>query len=202
MVNPNTRWQSFYQDDQSLVQIPHSQAAQFAVECFLQSNKQFILDLGCGAGRDSTYLAERALKVIGLDAARSGLTLAQNRKIKVDLFLKYIEGDARNLPIATNSIEGVFCFGLLHEFVSESSKEIVKCVMEEIYRVLQKNGILILAVLAGEPDKGLPQVQLFTEDMFDEATSGLKRIVKKTYKDLGCTGKTDYRVWYGQFEKI
>jgi len=110
-----------------------------------------------------------------------------------------IESDSRLLPFSDATFEGVYCFGLLHEFVGESSKNDVARIMSEIHRVLKNSGVSILAVSAGDPKKGLPQVQNFSESMFDAATSEFRCIEKRGYNDLGCTGRTDYKVLFRHF---
>jgi hypothetical protein len=44
-------------------------------------------------------------------------------------------------------------------------------------------------------------VQLFTRQMFERATQGLQAVEIKLYDDVGCTGRPDYHIWYGVFEK-
>jgi SAM-dependent methyltransferase len=73
--------------------------------------------------------------------------------------------------------------------------------MEEIYRVLEPGGVLLLAVHAGDPLLGLPHVVLFSEEMFDCATQSFSRIEKRLIDDLGCTGRGDYHTWQGVFVK-
>jgi hypothetical protein len=62
-------------------------------------------------------------------------------------------------------------------------------------------GILVLTVLSREPQAGLPAVQLFSRQMLENATQGLQAIGTRMYDDVGCTGNSDYHVWYGLFEK-
>lgn len=73
--------------------------------------------------------------------------------------------------------------------------------MGETKRLLCDEGVLVLTVLSGDPEEGLPAVQLFTRQMFEQATKQLQAIETKMYDDVGCTGGADYHVWYGMFEK-
>ena len=196
-----TRWQQFYSDDPELVNIPPSACADRAAKIFTENNCRITLDLGCGTGRDSFYLARSGSQVIGLDAARSGLLLASKRTADSGSRISWIESDSRVLPFSCIVFDGVYCFGLLHEFVGESSKNDVIKIMSEIQRVVKPSGAVIIAVSAGDPEKGLPHVQNFSESMFDAVTAKIHCVEKKMYDDLGCTGRTDYKVWFGHFTK-
>ncbi|MGB8658240.1 MAG: class I SAM-dependent methyltransferase [Candidatus Zixiibacteriota bacterium] len=196
-----TRWQHFYEEDERVLSASPSYCARNAVEVFSRYNKRTILDLGCGVGRDSFHLVENGFRVVGVDLAESGLMIANRVRKNRRKELTLLKADARNLPFLNASFEGVYCFGLLHEFTGETKENDIAEVMNEIHRVLQSSGILVLAVLSGEPEKGLPHVHLFTEQMFDDATRLFQIIEKRECYDIGCTGKEDYRVWYGAFTK-
>ena len=196
-----SRWQQFYMDDPKLQTIPASSCAEQAARIFGANNSQIILDLGCGTGRDSLRLAGNGVWVVGLDAAHSGLLLAQNRAATLQRRTSWVESDSRRLPFADALFDGVYCFGLLHEFVGQSAEADVSSTMREIHRVLKPSGVTVVATAAGDPEKGLPHVQNFSEAMFDAATAGFHLIEKKVYDDLGCTGRTDYKVWFGYFIK-
>jgi len=196
-----SRWQQFYQDDPKLVEIPPSTCARRAVDIFAERNCRIILDLGCGTGRDAIHLADNGTQVIGLDAAHSGLLLARKRIVNSGSKISLIESDSRMLPLADKYFDGVYCFGLLHEFVGESARDDVNRTLKEIRRVLKPRGAVVVAVSAGDPEKGLPHVQNFSESMFDTAMSEFRCIEKKVYDDLGCTGRSDYKVWFGYFSK-
>jgi ubiquinone/menaquinone biosynthesis C-methylase UbiE len=201
-----TRWDAWFADDnlakdERILAAPPSQSAENAARAFLARGKQLILDLACGIGRDTFYLESRGLGVIGVDASFHGLRVAQKVKAERDAVSALIMADARYLPFKDGSFEGVYCFGLLHEFTSASHREDVEGAMGEVKRLLCDKGMLVLTVLSGEPEAGLPGVQLYTRQMFEEATEGFQAIEVTMYDDVGCTGRTDYRVWYGMFEK-
>lgn len=196
-----SRWQQFYLDDTKLGDMPPSSCADRAVKIFSENSSQIILDLGCGTGRDSLRLASNGAIVIGLDAAHSGLMLARKRAAVSQFRLSWVESDSRILPFSNAVFDGVYCFGLLHEFVGESAEIDVSKTMGEIKRVLKASGVVILATAAGDPEKGLPHVQNFSEEMFDGAISNFHCVEKKLSDDLGCTGRTDYKVWFGYLIK-
>lgn len=179
-----TRWETLYAEDARVLGAPPSHAVVRAAECFTAAQARRILDLGCGAGRDTRFLAERGFTVVGLDAARAELALARRASPRLPLLL----GDARQLPLAARSVDGVYCFGLLHEFTGPAADADVAAILVETRRVLRPGGTLILAVLAGEPKAGLPHVRLFTTAMLDTALRGFHVAERALLDDIGCTG--------------
>lgn len=192
-----TRWQTFYQEDPRLRDQPASLCAQRALEVFQTQKPHTILDLGCGAGRDTRLLAGCGAMLIGLDAAHSGLQLAHQRSPH----LPFLQSDSRQLPFAPNSFDAIYCYGLLHEFVGEQAASDVQQTLQEVQRILRPGGTFILAVLAGEPGRGLPHVQFFDEAMFNQACRGLEVLEKQRSDDLSCTGLRGYIVWYAHLVK-
>jgi ubiquinone/menaquinone biosynthesis C-methylase UbiE len=196
-----TRWQQFYLEDERIQSTPPSACAQRAVELFSRYSKRVILDLGCGVGRDTFHLAAAGLSVVGADAAASGLVIAQRLRTRGQGDVVWMRADARALSFADGAFEGVYCFGLLHEFTGEGWEEDVRDTMHEVHRVLAVQGVLVIAVLSGDPEVGLPHVHMFTEEMFDRATQPFHTVEKTEYEDIGCTGRRNYRVWRGVFVK-
>jgi SAM-dependent methyltransferase len=201
-----TRWDKWFSEDnlaqdRRSLSAPPSQSAGSAAREYLARKKCFILDLACGVGRDTFYLEGRGLQVVGVDASPNGLRVAQQLKSERAAVSELVMADARYLPFTDGSFEGVYCFGLLHEFTGEGRDEAVERVMSEVGRSLCDEGVLVLTVLSGEPEAGLPQVQQYTRQMFESVTRGLQALEVKRYDDVGCTGVADYHVWYGLFVK-
>jgi ubiquinone/menaquinone biosynthesis C-methylase UbiE len=201
-----TRWDEWYSEqnlskDTRILATPASRSAEIAASEFLARGKQRILDLACGIGRDTFHLEKSGLSVIGVDASWNGLKAAQQSIDQRGAKAQLVTGDARLLPFKNAYFEGIYCFGLLHEFTSPDKGKNVRLVISEIKRVLHKAGILILTVAAGDPEAGLPQVQLFTRQMFEQTMAGWHTLEIKAFDDIGCTNRTDYHIWFGCFEK-
>jgi ubiquinone/menaquinone biosynthesis C-methylase UbiE len=194
-----TRWQQFYQQDPGLARIAPSQFSQKAAGIFWQYGKHRILDLACGMARDSLVLSGHGLAVTSGDLSFAGLTLAHRTLSQTPHPPHLAQLDARRLPLPEQSFDGVYCFGLLHEFPQADGWEQITQVMAEIQRVLAPGGILMLAVLAGDPRQGLPHVLLFDEAMFDQALQDFACLEKTQCSDRGCTGREDYNTWQGVF---
>ncbi len=200
-ATPITRWQRFYSDDPGIGAIQPSQCVQRAVEQFRQRGASMVLDLGCGAGRDTVVLAQHLAVVVGVDAAEAGLVLASQQAIVQERRVPLLQADARCLPFQPASFDGVYCFGLLHEFVGERADDDVRHVMNSVQAVLKPGGVLILAVLAGEPEQGLPHVRMFTEAMLLAATRAFCCLELDQVGDIGCTGSASYTIHRGVFGK-
>ena len=200
------RWDMWYSNDnlrkdKRILVAPPSQCAENAAKEFLTRGKRRILDLACGVGRDTFHLEKRGLSVIGVDASWNGLRAAQQVKLARGVVTEFVTADARYLPFENTSFEGIYCFGLLHEFTSDDKEENVTLVISEVKRLLHDNGIFALTVLSGEAEDGLPEVQLFTRQMLEHAMAGWHPLEVKMYDDVGCTNRADYHVWYGLYEK-
>lgn len=201
-----TRWDKWFSDenlaqDPRILAAPPSHSAARAAPAFLARGKRFILDLACGVGRDTFYLERLGLSVVAVDASINGLRVARGIKLERGATSDLVLADARNLPFKDGSFEGVYCFGLLHEFTGESRDGAVEGLMGEIWRSLGAKGLLVITALAGEPEAGLPAVQLHTREMFEHVTAGFEAIAVERHDDVGCTARQDYTVWYGLFEK-
>ena len=201
-----TRWNKWFGEenlrkDPRILAAPPSHTCGRAAQIFLATGKHRVLDLACGVGRDSLQLAKQGLTVTGADASFNGIRLAQKRAREQGIPLTPVMGDARCLPFSSEAFEGVYCFGLLHEFTGEEKQADIAAVMAEIRRILRPGGLLVLTVTAGNPEAGLPKVQLFTREMFKEATRDLRQVETSQFNDIGCTGREDYTIWYGLFEK-
>ena len=132
-----------------------------------------ILEVGPGPGVLLTKLTRRFDVAVGLDLSSGMLTQAQQRLRDAGLPARLVQGNAATLPFASSSFAAVtltFAFSAFPDGLAA---------MQEIARVLQPGGLLVL-VDAAEPDDGnaagmaLARMwEMFNDFMRDEA--GLMR---------------------------
>ena len=201
-----TRWDEWFSPenlvkDKRILAAPHSKCAEFAADEFLRRGNHCILDLACGIGRDTYFLQKMGLSVTGVDASFNGIRAARQKTQTGIVSPQFIVADARYLPYSSEYFDGLYCFGLLHEFTGPDKEDNARLVISEVRRILSSQGLLILTVLSGDPEAGLPHVQLFSQQLFVKIMTGWNVLEITEMDDIGCTNRLDYRLWYGLFQK-
>jgi SAM-dependent methyltransferase len=98
-----------------------------------------VLEAGCGPGHVVYYLQQRGHRAIGLDYAPEALWPTHRRFPDLPLML----GDVHELPYADNSIGAYLSFGVVEHFEHGPLPA-----LQEAYRVLRPEGLLVLTVPA------------------------------------------------------
>jgi ubiquinone/menaquinone biosynthesis C-methylase UbiE len=73
----------------------------------LGRDKKVILDVGSGTGYISVILAMLGHTVTGVDFSKKMLAISAEKAKKLGMSIKFIEGDAENLPFEDNSFDAV-----------------------------------------------------------------------------------------------
>jgi SAM-dependent methyltransferase len=107
------------------------------------------LDLGCGSGRHSIYLAEKGWEVTGIDLVRDAVLTARKKAAGAGVSARLIQGDATELSklgVATgqNLIVDAGCFHGLPDRLRDSY-------VPEVTRAAADNAILLILGLARHP---------------------------------------------------
>lgn len=118
---------------------PSKEAEKFV---FLLDDNSIILDLGCGPGRDAKELLKCGLKVIGIDLSKKMIEAAKKRVKNVEFKVM----DMVKLDFQDNSFDGVWA----NASIFHLPRKDITLVLDEIYRVLKKNGILFIGVKKGK----------------------------------------------------
>ena len=97
-----------------------------------------VLEGGCGLGKFLFFLREKDYKnLIGVDYIDKPLQLIKQRDSSIDVR----KGDVNDLPINDNSIDLYLSMGVIEHFEDGPEKA-----LDEAFRVIKINGILIVAV--------------------------------------------------------
>lgn len=97
----------------------------------------WMLEGGCGLGQYLTYYSSKGRVVFGLDFAQ--LTLRNLHQRKRDLPI--CAGDVSKLPFSNQSFDLYYSGGVVEHFEGGAEEALM-----EAYRVLEKNGILLISV--------------------------------------------------------
>jgi SAM-dependent methyltransferase len=94
-----------------------------------------VLDIGCGTGHPSLYIAEDVGSIIGIDKSERMIEIARNRLRRSGLDNVVFEvGDAESLEFPDDSFDAIILCGSLATLSNKKKS------LQEIKRVLRKNG--------------------------------------------------------------
>ncbi len=118
-----------------------------------------LLDLACGHGRIANALAERGVRVTGLDATPYFLDLARKDAAERGVEVEYVEGDMRSLPWTDRFERVLSWFTSFGYFGDEDNKR----VLAEASRALRPGGLLAVNMLSRDRVLRVYQDDIVTE---------------------------------------
>ena len=115
------------------------------IEYYLSKmNNPKILDVGAGTGKYSIYLSDKGYDVTAVELVKHNLKTLQLKRPNI----KSYQGNALNLKMFNDeSFDLILLFGPMYHLISNEGK--VKA-LKEAYRLLKKNGIIMISYLMND----------------------------------------------------
>ncbi len=140
---------------------PHEEAEALAA-LFREHGVKRILDLGCGDGRHLVWFAAQGFEMVGLDAAPTGLKLAEGFLAEAGQKAELVRADIAAIPLADGSFDAVICVQVInHQDIDD-----IRRTVAEILRVLRSSGWLFLTVATIEGELTDPKVVRLSPRLF------------------------------------
>lgn len=105
------------------------------------------LEIGCGIGRMTEFIADLFQKTIGIDISGEMIKQARYRLVGNDITL--LESDGEKVDVADESIDFAFSYIVFQHF---KTKKMLESNFKEVYRVLKSNGMFKVLVRLDKVD--------------------------------------------------
>jgi len=132
---------------------------------YLEQAKE-VLDIGCGVGTLSFYLANKGKEILGIDISEKAIEICRESSKKLELEKKTIF-KKMNFP---NELPGKrFDLVLLLEVIEHQKKD--DLVLKKVFQLLKPGGVVIISA----PSKNAPLHKLGLTNEFDKRVGHLRR---------------------------
>jgi tellurite methyltransferase len=132
-------WNELFKENQFRWPNPDERVMRFTAR-LQTAGLHSVLDLGCGAGRHTLFLAQQGLAVYGLDDAPNGLLAARQRLQTNGQSAGLACGDMGDLPFADAAFDAVVSVYVIHH----NRLARIQRTVQEIRRVLRPGGLAML----------------------------------------------------------
>lgn len=108
---------------------------------FRKKSIRKVLDLGCGSGRHTVYLAKRGFEVYGFDIAPEGIKITRNWLKKERLKASFKIGDIyKKLPYKDKFFDAIIAIQVINHGKIESIRKLIR----EMERILKPKGLVFI----------------------------------------------------------
>jgi len=143
-----TGWERIYiqQGDLQFDVLPRIEGAS---RLFKKRGYEKVLDLGCGTGKHSIFLALEGFSVYATDMSRTGIDIAREKAESLGLGnIHFKQHDMMRIPFTDSFFDAVICIWTIYHGTLDRIQETIN----EIYRVLKPGGMVLTDFLAVKDD--------------------------------------------------
>ncbi|HID87167.1 MAG TPA: class I SAM-dependent methyltransferase [Anaerolineae bacterium] len=141
-------WNELFQDEQFIWKDPHPKVVALAAELKRREASR-VLDLGCGAGRHTVFLAREGFAVCGSDVAERGLAHTRAWLAREGLRAALIRADMTALPHPDRLFDAVISTYVIYH----NPLALIQRSVDEIQRVLRPSGLAFLTLISTRASK-------------------------------------------------
>jgi SAM-dependent methyltransferase len=193
-------WEKEYKNPLLVTKNDEPQADTLRFFKFLKKDQKYriedknVLDLGCGTGRNSNYLAERENKVIGIEISKTALSIAKIRASELGLHVDYRLGDiGEPYDIKDSSIDVVLDVTSSNS-LNEEGREIY---LKEVDRVLKNGGYFFVRALCKDGNKNVKNLLKMNPGReYDTYITKENGLIERVFS------RDDFMKMYGKYFKI
>ncbi|MCL4440760.1 MAG: class I SAM-dependent methyltransferase [Firmicutes bacterium] len=162
-------WEQIHQE-QEWGKYPSEEVIRFIARNFYRRNRAEVrlLDLGCGTGAATWFMAREGFDVYALDGSETAVYKAEQRMRDEGLKAKIAVADAACLPYPNEFFDGVVDSAMIYAHTVEN----IRVILKECYRVLKKEGKLFSTGLFKIGMTGYGTGEKLEENTFRELTEG------------------------------
>jgi len=137
-------WERIYQERGDL-QFEVLSKIQKASTVFKEKGYQKILDLGCGTGKHSIFLASEGFQVYATDLSETGVEIARKKADSLGFDnINFRQHDMKEIPFMDDFFDAVICIWTIYHGTLADIEQ----TLNEIFRVLRSDGTVITDFLS------------------------------------------------------
>ena len=138
--NMEGKWDKLHLMERFQPKYPTEHVVRFVFTQFPRNLKERsnlkILDLGCGAGRHTIFLAREGFQTYATDVSEEGLKVVEKRLRDEKLQGTLKKANMEEQPFSDNFFDGIISFGVFYY----NDLECYRIAVSEMYRILKKGG--------------------------------------------------------------
>ena len=150
LIGMKTSWDSYWDNDSNRSYwLQPDKAIIELMETLDRASVKNVLDLGCGIGRHSIYLAEAGFDVTAVDSSSEALTILKQRVVEKGLGVKIVKGNYLEKLFPEESFDLVIAYNVIYH----GYREDVKHAIYLIHELLKQDALLFFTCPSRRDDR-------------------------------------------------